>query len=184
MQDHAVLRRGLDIVDAMLEKLEGGERIEIADVTSVLKFLRLFGDGYHQAMEETVLFPALLSAADHDSPVTQFVSEHSDERMLVAEIEDALMSRRGMDFVRSSRRLTTLLRNHFDKEDALLCDLTERLLSQKQEDAVVAEFASNRTPPERYANLSRLEKKYGVKTSARPVIPGPSIPRDAAAFRT
>ena len=49
MQDHVILRRGLDIVDAMLRKLAHGERIEIADVTSVLKFLRLFGDGYHQA---------------------------------------------------------------------------------------------------------------------------------------
>jgi|RhiMetdeSRZDD1v2_1073273.scaffolds.fasta_scaffold37044_3 hemerythrin-like domain-containing protein len=42
--DHAILRRGLDILDGMVKKLEDGERIEIADVTAILKFLRFFGE--------------------------------------------------------------------------------------------------------------------------------------------
>ena len=65
-QDHAILRRGLDILDGMIETLEHGERIEIADVTAILKFLRLFGDEYHQAMEERIFFPALLRAAPQE----------------------------------------------------------------------------------------------------------------------
>jgi hemerythrin-like domain-containing protein len=56
--EHLILRRGLDILDGMIRKLEEGARIEIADVTAILKFLRVFGDEYHQTMEETVLFRA------------------------------------------------------------------------------------------------------------------------------
>ena len=69
IQDHVLIRRGLDIIDAMLKKLEDGLRIEIFDAATILKFLRLFGDQYHQVMEETVLFPALLRAAPHGRAV-------------------------------------------------------------------------------------------------------------------
>src|SRR5215813_2789318 len=98
IQDHIIIRHGLDIVDAMLRKLEDGQRIEIFDATTMLKFMRLFGDQYHQAMEENVLFPALLRAAPDDAALFQLVTEHGDERTLVDEIEAALMSRRGMAF--------------------------------------------------------------------------------------
>jgi hemerythrin-like domain-containing protein len=163
MQDHAILRRGLDIVDGMLKKLEDGERIEIADVITVLKFLRLFGDQYHQTVEENALFPALLRAAPEESALRQLVSEHGDERTLVVEIEDALMSRRGMDFFRSSRRLTAILRNHFEQEDTILHDLAEHWLSKEQDDEVVAEFMKHRQRPELYASFPHLERKYAPK---------------------
>src|SRR2546425_3934742 len=120
VQDHIVLRRALDIVDRMLAKLEYGERIEIADAATVLTFLRLFGHEYHEAMEETVLFPALLRAVGQEGPLHQLVHEHGEERMLVLDIEDAVKCRRGMDFLRNSRRLTAQLKNHFEKENVIL----------------------------------------------------------------
>src|SRR5262245_35298093 len=92
IQDHIIIRRGLDIVDAMLKKLEGGQRIEIFDAMTMVKFMRIFGNQYHQAMEENVLFPALVRAAPDDNGLVQLVCEHGDERTLVDEIEEALMS--------------------------------------------------------------------------------------------
>ena|SRR2546427_2678365 len=49
MQDHTILRRGLDILDGMGKKLDDGERIELADATTLLPFFRVFGE-YHQNM--------------------------------------------------------------------------------------------------------------------------------------
>src|SRR3954452_19662345 len=100
LQDHAELRRGLDIIDGMLKQLEDGERIEIADVITVLRFLRIFGDDYHQALEERVLFPALLNAAPDLNGLRQLVCDHGNERALVQEIEGTLISRSGMAFFR------------------------------------------------------------------------------------
>jgi hemerythrin-like domain-containing protein len=126
----------------------------------MLKFLRLFGDQYHQAMEENLLFPALLAAAPDVCPLQQFVSEHGDERILVAEIEDALMCRKGMAFFRSSRRLTGLLRAHCDREEAILGQLAERLLSAEQDEILFCQFMQKRAQVESYTNFSRLERRY------------------------
>ena len=160
IKDHIVLRRGLDVVDGMLQKLEHGQRIEIFDATVMLKFLRLFGDQYHQAMEENLLFPALLAAAPDECPLHQFVAEHGDERILVAEIEDALMSRKGMAFFRSSRRLTGLLRAHCDREESILGQLAERFLSVEQDEILFCQFMQKRAQVEIYINFSRLERRY------------------------
>jgi hemerythrin-like domain-containing protein len=111
IQDHIVLRRGLDVLEGMLTKLESGERIEIADVRTILKLIE----------------------------VHQLVLEHDEGRVLVTGATDALASRRVGDFVYSSRRLCTLLRSHTDKGDGV-----------------------NRTEPEIYLNLSRLEQKYAA----------------------
>jgi hemerythrin-like domain-containing protein len=56
-------------------------------------------------MEEKVLFPALLRAAPQEGPLHNMLLEHGEERALVAAIETALNPKKGMAFVRSSRRL-------------------------------------------------------------------------------
>ena len=84
IRDHVVIRRGLDILDGMMKKLEDRERIEITDVNAVFRFLQVFGDEYHQSVEEKVLFPLLVRATPQGSPIHQMVSEHGEERALVA----------------------------------------------------------------------------------------------------
>jgi hemerythrin-like domain-containing protein len=177
IQDHVVIRRGLDILDGMLTKLESGERIEIADVRVILKFLHAFGDEYHQTMEEKLLFPALVRAAPEESPIHQMVMEHGEDRALVTWITDALGARRVIDFVYSSRRLSMLLRKHIDREDRVLCDLASQLLSKEEDGMLVAEFRKNRTEPESYLDFSRLERKYIRNVPANSWTPQPEIIR-------
>ena len=160
IQDHSVLRRSLDILDAMVQKMEAGQRIEIADVMVILNFLRRFGDEYHQTMEENVLFPALQRGAPQDNALQAMLSDHAEERELVARIEESLRVRRGRDFVSNSHQLTSLLRSHFNKEDVVLRGLAERSLSKEQDKALEAEFSRKRTQAEAFANFSRLERKY------------------------
>jgi hemerythrin-like domain-containing protein len=170
LQDHIVIRRSLDIVDKMLEKMEHGQRIEIFDANAILKFFRFFADQYHQVMEEKVLFPALLRATPGDPALLQFASEHSHERSLVAEIEEALSSRRGMAFFRSSHQLTSLIRNHCGREEVVVCELAERCLSKEQDDEITAQFMTNRATAEGYANLSVLERRYLPKKPSKPSV--------------
>jgi hemerythrin-like domain-containing protein len=94
IQDHAIIRRGLDVLDGMVKQMEEGVRIELADVTAILKFLRLCGDEHYQTIEESVLFPALLRTAPDDSRLHRMLSEHAEERTLVAGIEDAMKAKR------------------------------------------------------------------------------------------
>jgi hemerythrin-like domain-containing protein len=145
-RDHAVLRRGLDILDGMVKRLEDLERIEIADVAAILKFLRLFGDEYHQTMEEKVLFPALMGAEPHAEFLHHLLVEHGEERAVVAEIEAALNPKKGIAFVSSSRRLTLLLRQHLDKEDTVLREIAERSLSNEKDEMVAVELRTRDRP--------------------------------------
>jgi hemerythrin-like domain-containing protein len=167
-QDHAILRRGLDILDGMVGKLEEGQRIETADIAAFLKFLRIFGDGYHQMMEETVLFPALRRVLPQENPLRQVGLEHRDGLVFVAAMEEALRFKRGRDLAGNARRLTSLLRNHLADEDVAIPDMV-RLLSEEEDSAIVAEFTKNRTPHETLVNFARLEWKYLRKPTGKPI---------------
>jgi hemerythrin-like domain-containing protein len=170
IRDHVIIRRALDILDGMVRKLESNQRIEISDVTAILKFLRLFADEYHQTLEEEVLFPALLKAAPDESRLRHIVWEHGEERRAMACIDDALRSKVGKDFVRNTRRLCHLLRNHFTKEERVLCDVAEQCLSPDQDNAIAAEFERNWKQPEFYTNLSRLEWKYTGRVAPAAIV--------------
>jgi hypothetical protein len=87
-QDHAAVRRGLDILDRMVQRLEEGQLIEIFDIRTVIKFLRDFGERYRQ----------------------------TDVSELVGSIEASLSPKHGVGFVRSSRLLIQLLRNQIDQQ--------------------------------------------------------------------
>jgi hemerythrin-like domain-containing protein len=95
----------------------------------------------------------------------QLASEHAGERTLVDAIEEALLSRRGMAFFRSSRQLTALLRSHCEKEDAIVYTLAERYLSKELDDEIAVDFMANRAEAESHADLSRLEARYLPKPS-------------------
>ena len=87
-QDHSAVRRGLSVLDRMVQRMEEGHLIEIYDIRTVIKFLRVFGERYPQVeMQE-----------------------------LVGSIEASLSPKHGAGFVRSSRRLIQLLRNQIDQE--------------------------------------------------------------------
>jgi hemerythrin-like domain-containing protein len=163
-QDHAVLRRWLDILDRMVQIMEEGERIEIPDIRTVLKFLRLFGDQCHQAMEEKILFPVMLRAAPQKNIIQQMILDYGEERELIAAIEETLNPKHGIGFVRNSRRLIQLLRNHLEMEDAVFFKNAERLLSKEEDEAIVTQFRTNRTETDPPAPFARLERKYAPKS--------------------
>ena len=142
IEDHVILRRGLDILDRMCQIMEAGDRIEVFDIRTVLKFLRTFG--------EDPLYQRLLQ-------------DHREERELVSAIESTLNSRHGIGFVRSSRRLILLLRNHLDREDTVLCDIAERLLSSEEDERIAAEFRTRQSYLESFPGFDRLERKYAPK---------------------
>jgi hemerythrin-like domain-containing protein len=115
-------------------------------------------------MEDTVLFPSLLQRASDEPSVRLLIVEHNHERALVAEIEEALLSRKVTAFLQTSRRLTGMLRNHFDKEDMLLSTLDADFFTERQDEEVSAEIADLRKPVEIFTNLSRLERRYVPKS--------------------
>jgi len=161
IQDHVVFRRGLDVLDGMVKKLENGERIETADAGTILKFLRLFVVENKQTFEKNVLFPALLRAGVQENPIRQMLFEHSEQRTLVSAVDEALRLKKGTEFVRSARGLSALLRNHMDREEDVL--RSAEAVSSVQDNHAEAEFMKQRKPSEDDAAICRLEGKYARK---------------------
>ena len=79
IQEHKMILRALDVLEAMAQKaLEGGLSAR-EDVGELLEFLNRFADSFHQGKEEDVLFPVFAAAcngAEIDA-VRQLVLEHN-----------------------------------------------------------------------------------------------------------
>jgi hemerythrin-like domain-containing protein len=142
MDEHKYILRALNILEEMAACVERGQSIDDHDVEDMLHFLKMFADNHHQGKEEAVLFPAMLGACStvHSNTLNQMIFEHDQERSLVEGIEDALRTKRGDEFVYFAQRLVHILRTHIYKEDHILFDLADRILSGQADDATAREL--------------------------------------------
>lgn len=85
---HTMLRYGLDILEGMIRKMENGERIEISDAATVLKYLRSLGE--------------------------EGLPSHGEGTSPFGKVEESLRRKRARDFVRDSRELGALLRIYLE----------------------------------------------------------------------
>ena len=166
LQDHKIMLRALDVLEEMAGKVQRDEPLEPVDVYAILRFLRVFGDEHHQAKEESALFPVLMrTASSQQGSLRHMLFEHDQERSLMEGLEDALKTKKGIDFVHYANRLNSLLRNHIYKEDHILFDVVDNSLSEQQDEEVVAEFRKFDVPVELCSQLHTLECAYLRKTA-------------------
>jgi len=166
IQEHKLILRALDVLDAIALSIENRGTADESDLDKVLDFLRWFGDAHHQAKEETILFPALKSAAAQERTVEHMTLEHDRERALVEDLEKDLRLGRFSDFASSANRLTSALRNHIYKEDRILFESAASILTPQEDDAVFERLDRFDTPldkqvlQEKLQDLRSLEWKY------------------------
>lgn len=161
VEDHKVILRALDVLGRMAERTRNEQPVEARDIETLLRFLRTFADDYHQAKEESALFPELLNTAlATRGPLRQMIFEHDQERSLVEGLEEALHTKKGMEFVYYAHRLIDLIRSHIIKEDSILFAIVEGVLSADQDQRVTAELSRFQIEPSLMTDLQRLESAY------------------------
>jgi len=167
IQEHKLILRALDVLDEISSLVEKKESVDQRDIDAVLEFLRWFADAHHQAKEESVLFPVVIqAAAAHNRSVEHMTVEHNQERALVEGIEKDVRLVRHAQFVAGARRLTSTLRHHIYKEDRILFESVDAVLSPQQDDAVFERLVHFETAldkqvlEERLKDLRALEWKY------------------------
>jgi hemerythrin-like domain-containing protein len=166
IQEHKIILRTLDVLDAMSATVAATRNADGRDVDKILDFLRWFGDAHHQAKEETILFPALKSAAAADRPVQHMTLEHSQERAFIEDMEKAVRLEKFSDFVTGAQRLSSALRNHIYKEDHILFELASQALDSSADDTVLEQLNRFETAldkemlEEKLQELRSLEWKY------------------------
>jgi hemerythrin-like domain-containing protein len=168
MDEHKYILRALNVIEHMALRVERGETPDEKDVEDMLGFLRLFADNHHQVIEETVLFPAIVKASQPAQldALKHMIFEHDQERSLVEGLEDALRTNRGKDFVYYVERLTHILRTHIYKEEHLLFEMVDSVLTSEDDERIASELADCDRPLKEkgmgslLARLTALEWKY------------------------
>jgi hemerythrin-like domain-containing protein len=161
IQDHKIIVGALDVLDRLAERVGNDLPVDVQHVEMLLHFLRTFADDHHQTKEESALFPELMrTPAGSEARLRQMIFEHDQERSLVEGLEDALRTKKGVEFVLFANRLSALIRSHIHKEDTVLFGIAERWLSAEQDERVVAGLEKFQIDPSIVADLHRLESTY------------------------
>jgi hemerythrin-like domain-containing protein len=112
------------------------------DIEALLRVLQVFGDDYHQAKEESALFPVFTAACDpsQHAAVRHALFEHEQDRSLIEGMQDAVNRANVAQFAEYARRLAGILRNHISMEDDILFETIAGTLSAEDDERVIAEF--------------------------------------------
>ena len=136
IQEHALIRRALAVLEKMTENAENGVPAGKHDVNALLIFLHYFADAYHQGKEEDVLFPLLrqsqstLRMEDRmRSQLEALLREHNEERSLIERTQLTLFSENTSGFIENARKLKQILSEHALKEEQVLFPMAEKILT-------------------------------------------------------
>ena len=128
--EHKALRRALNILRTMTDRVERGISTDRHDVNALLIFLHYFGDVLHQGKEESILFPALKSSNEFTSfpELESLLVEHNEERGLIEKTQFALFTDKQDEFIASARKVIDLLSEHAGEEEHALFPLADKIL--------------------------------------------------------
>ena len=146
--EHQAIERVLEVLEKVTDRLEAGKIVSTEVLEDSLDFLDNFVDRRHHAKEERALFPALVSAGGPEvrDLVVEMIAEHEDGRGYLRALAKTMEPHRRGDekavssLVDNSRHYVALLTQHIRKEDEILFPMADRLLSDADQQELVAKF--------------------------------------------
>jgi hemerythrin-like domain-containing protein len=146
-QEHRVIERVL----AVLEELAKNPlKASLEEWRKALDFIRGFADQCHHLKEEKILFPALEERGipREGGPIGMMLVEHEEGRAYVREMARALdggsdPEMRSAILAENASAYLRLLREHIRKEDEVLFQMTDDVLSPDEQREMAEEFAKH-----------------------------------------
>jgi hemerythrin-like domain-containing protein len=138
--EHQLILHALVTLEAAVERRGAGGTLPGEPWSRLIAWLRAFADRNHHAKEETALFPALIKAGvpAAGGPIAVMLEEHGEGRALLATMATGSPT----DQVSAAKRYIRLLRDHIDKENAILFPLAEAVLDERGQVELCREFTS------------------------------------------
>src|SRR5690348_16772862 len=89
--EHKSLLRIADVLSSMSDNARDRAEYDSQDVEDLIRLLREFGDGIHQAKEEEILFPLFTTVCEPTqyTAVRHMFFEHQQDRALMTGIQEA-----------------------------------------------------------------------------------------------
>lgn len=146
--EHRIIERMLQVLGAVVDRLDRQREVPIAVAEGALRFFRLIADGVHHEKEERVLFPLL---AKHDfgpeQPFINALMEHHEmgrTYVLRMEVQWSRMQQGDpqarASLVAETRAYTDLMREHIRIEDDFFRDQAAEHLSSEDQLELKAGF--------------------------------------------
>jgi hemerythrin-like domain-containing protein len=141
-REHQTLLKVAGVLESMSKRVQTHSEYDQQDVEAMLRILRAYGDDFHQAKEEGILFPIFtgLCDASQRSAVRHILFEHAQDRALMNGMEDAIARSNAPQFAEYAERLAALLRAHTYKEDNILFEIVTGVLTGEDDARIMTEF--------------------------------------------
>lgn len=146
MHEHRVIEKGLTILEAVAERVGRGETVPADKVESLLDFFRTFADKCHHGKEEGMLFPELEAKGipREGGPIGVMLLEHEEGRNLQRRMREAASDlgkeENRREFVNAARDYIALLRQHIWKEDNVLFQMAQQVLTEADDERLAEQF--------------------------------------------
>jgi len=146
MHEHRVIERGLAVLENIADRIEKGESVPTDKVTALLDFFQVFADQCHHGKEEGMLFPELEAKGipKEGGPIGVMLIEHEEGRELRRRMSEAVSNltdeTNRQQFVTAAREYINLLRQHIWKEDNVLFQMAQQVLTEADDAALVERF--------------------------------------------
>jgi hemerythrin-like domain-containing protein len=135
-EEHQWILQVTAALEAILDR-EPEDGLDLDAIEGCVDFIRLFADACHHGQEEDLLFPELEARGmPRDSgPLAVMLHEHQMGRSLVGHMRKALVGAREGDhgsqriLVNSGRGYVQLIRGHIAKEDNVLFNMADQLVT-------------------------------------------------------
>jgi len=169
-QEHEAILGMLESLEAVADKAEAGDPVSFQLLTDLQEFFSLFADRSHHGKEEDLLFPFLekKGVPRAGGPLGCMLTEHDEGRAFVKAMRsnaegcaNGIAASRSA-WVQAARGYANLLRNHIWKENEILFQIAERLLSEEEQSRLAEEFAASEAAkigPEVQARLQQIRTK-------------------------
>ena len=146
--EHRVILRVLGVLDRLVARAERGAGFEDRALQRCVEFFRLFADACHHAKEEDLLFPVLEQRGipREGGPIGVMLDEHQVARQLTKRMGAELAAHAGGDvdatqrFIEAARQYHGLLTNHIFKEDNVLFEMGDRIMTANDQHELCASF--------------------------------------------
>lgn len=135
-EEHRCILRVLNVLEQLLDR-GGAGNWDFDALDDSIAFFRLFADACHHGKEEGLLFPELEARGmpREGGPIAVMLMEHQRGRAFVAQMARSLERARTGDaeevsrLANAGRGYITLLRNHILKEDNVLFNMADQIVT-------------------------------------------------------
>ena len=164
--EHDKILEMLGCLEVLVQRLAAGELFAVETLNDLTEFFVLFADRSHHGKEEDLLFPLMeqKGVPRERGPLGCVLGEHDEGRAFVRRMKQNMKeSACGNEAARRAwiaavRGYAQLLRNHISKENEILFQLAENILSSEEQAELAVRFAQVQTQKLDQATLSKLER--------------------------